>query len=284
MQTANARVVYNYGEFIISFDEKSGKSQLLTIGGRMAFNNPNQSYGKIMVEEGQFSFVHDSYNHGTPRWATTIGQESFQKMLTLFRRIRPMHSTYYSPRYRPKKRKGRQKRGIASIKQAQNTLSGRKHGGKRGSLIILKNRLKNIKKSVMKIYREKLEQIKQTLFSARKGKGYQWNASPSRPDNIQKTGVKINIFRSSYRPARRKYSSSSAPPADHLPTLERLKPKVGKRAIASLSPVKKQLSTEQKDFEQSLQKAYKKQPRHKGNVNQLIKELESYKKNYQVDY
>ena len=290
VQTANAQAVYNFGEFIISFDEKDGKSQLLAIGGKMSFKNPHQNYDKITVGEGQFSFVHEGYNHGTPRRATFTGQKSFQKILSLFRGIRPMGSTYYSPRFIAKSKKGRsqrRRRGIASIDKTQEILKGRgRRGNNTGNLIILKNRLANTKKSIMQIYREKLKQVKKILYSGKKGH------RPNRriiensggPDDSGQSGVKINIFRSSKNFSKRKLTATPPSPVNHLRVQERLKPKEVSRAVASVSPVKKQPSIEQITFEQSLKKAYKKQPRHKNEVNQLIRELDNYKKNYRVDY
>ena len=282
LKTANAQVKYNYGEFIFSFDENTGRSQILSIGGQVFFNNPNQSYDKIRVEEGQFSFVHDSYSNGTPRGVTFIGEKSFQKILSLFKGIRPMRTTYYSPKYKNKKRtRLKRQRGIASIDQTQEILDRRGYGGSGKGLVIIKQQLKNARKSVMKIYQEKLKQMRRKLPIANTRRGYREGSHIS-SGNIQKNRVKINIYRSSNKSVQRKQVISPTLPTVMRPNPRRLKIKT-QRAVASLPSVKKS-PIEQKTFEKSLKKAYRKQPRHKSEVNQLIMELDNYKKNYQVDY
>ena len=89
VQTANAKVGYNKGEAIVTFDALAGKTQLLVIRGEMEFSNILLEENKVVVTDASFSFLTGDLENSVPRAATGIGQASFSKVVSLFMGVKP---------------------------------------------------------------------------------------------------------------------------------------------------------------------------------------------------
>ena len=83
--TGNGLVQYYQGDYIASFDSYTGKTQLLTVKGKSTLSNILREEATVAVNEGQFSFIKNELNDGSPRRATPIGFGSFKKVTSLFK-------------------------------------------------------------------------------------------------------------------------------------------------------------------------------------------------------
>ncbi len=85
--TANAHVDYWKSEFITSFDQNSGKSQVMVVGGDLDVSNILEKNIKYSLTAGAFTVVDPDHNEGQPRRPTTIGPDSLNKALAEFKAI-----------------------------------------------------------------------------------------------------------------------------------------------------------------------------------------------------
>lgn len=88
--TANASVVYQGGEAIVSYDSSKGRSQLMVINGLMKLSNLMSPALNLTVGEGRFSFVDNAYEEGMPRDPTPAGEKTYGKLVSLFSGIAPL--------------------------------------------------------------------------------------------------------------------------------------------------------------------------------------------------
>ena len=90
VQTANAKVTYNVGEAIISYDSESGKTQVLSVRGKFDMCNQLLEDVVVAIYDGHFSFIQKDVDNGVPRNPTPIGGASFKKVTGLFLGIDPL--------------------------------------------------------------------------------------------------------------------------------------------------------------------------------------------------
>lgn len=93
VKTANAVTSFKRGEFILSFDNNSGRSQILAVNGPIDFLNFHERNLMRTLETGHFSFVDKDYEHGMPRKGTLIGYQSFMKIAALFDNVKPLDAS-----------------------------------------------------------------------------------------------------------------------------------------------------------------------------------------------
>ncbi len=90
VKTANAVTSFKRSEFILSFDNNSGRSQILAVNGPIDFLNFHERNLMRTLETGHFSFVDKDYEQGMPRKGTLIGYQSFMKIAALFDNVKPL--------------------------------------------------------------------------------------------------------------------------------------------------------------------------------------------------
>lgn len=269
VQTPNSIVTYKKGEAIISFDQFTGKTQILSIKGKFSFKNIFQEHLGLDVPSGEFSFISKDYENGAPRRPTPVGKSTFSKITGLFSEKpvsnhskvagRAMDIATESPSDYFSKRSG-MKRDIASV--GNNTSSSKNEG----RIIYVK------KKKSKKVARENkmLSYMGRKLASLEK---YKPKKRVFRPDYSEKSGIKVNIY------GRGLTHKTSRKPASVVK-----RPSYNKRSSvrgpASVSNLPSQVEMKRSIFESSLMKEYKKQMRHSKEVNNLIQDL----KNYDMDY
>lgn len=88
--TANAKVEFDGGEAILSYDSVKGKTQLMVINGLMKFSNLRSPELNLTVGEGNFSFVDLAFEEGMPRDPTPVGKKTFGKLISLFEGVSPL--------------------------------------------------------------------------------------------------------------------------------------------------------------------------------------------------
>ena len=292
IQTSNAIVSFVDGQGVISFDNYTGKTQLLSVKGKFEFANSLRSGLGVILSEGQFSFIDNKYESGNPRNPTNVGYSSFQKITSLFNGIvDSREKKIITGMVPPREEKKTISRGIASVNH--NIISPKKSSLstyiKPGKITYLKRTPASLSDGAFDLeeyYSEKLNKIKKT----NKRKKF-------RPSYVKKSSVKLKVF--GFKSKRRSYPIARKQQAPRvklkikpeekkrLPSSLIKKPEVKKisRGPASVSLVKPmKVNTPVKPvndgFEASVLHEYKNQMRHTSEVNDLINELKTYNQDY----
>ncbi len=191
--TANTHVGYREGEAILSFDNYSGKTQLLVIAGIFEFENSLQSHLKVDVSEGQFSFIQDEHRGGSPRQPTPIGFDSYKKVTKLFDEIQPLSESKGKNHQLARVWLKSPRRSMASTPSKGDAFEdGLQKKGRR------KNSNKRLESALLKHYRAK---IKKWVKPRRKKRRSPVNSLYSRKSNVilnifgqGRKGVKNRVF------------------------------------------------------------------------------------------
>ncbi len=264
--TANSVVKYKKGEFIVSFDNLSGKTQSLCIAGKITLANLLENDLAVNISAGKFSFIDKEYNQGVPRSATPVGYGSYKKITSIFQGVKPLTK---NQRLGDRQEVVDAQKVIASIEdESPMNFSDKKVptkiSKKKGKILFLKSNFKS-KKS----YR--------SIASVRKE-----NSIPIRIHGISKNPPQrsgsIKILKGKKigkKKAIKKHSSVSRAPSSV---------KMGHAHIINEATPVSDANVNEGNFEKSLLKYYKKQTRHAGEVNQLIDQLKSFDQDYQKDY
>jgi hypothetical protein len=285
--TANSSVEFTEGEGVISFDNITSKTQLLTVKGSFLLKNTLQEFIETDVEEGKFSFIATNFNDGRPRTPTAVGYKSYKKITGLFTGVVPLgdlkniaHKSNMKPKepYRA--------RSIAStqtVSAFEEALTGQKESAHSGKVLFVKTRSKE-RAASDKLKREKLlsayskSSLSKPIF-VKKKKVKKWKASYA-----GKSEVKVRIFGQGNSTSRGIASISK-------PIVKKSKRSaVLVKAIKKVSPVKTRMPASVSDtvsksaFEGKLTSEYKNQMRHKSELNGLIDELKSVDSDYQKNY
>lgn len=287
--TANALVENRKGEGILSYDSYSGKTQVLSIKGDFELKNIHQEYQWTQVAEGQFSFIQDEYNEGSPRKATPIGYASYKKVTSLFegvdafdkKKAEQTMKAYPSTAVAPKSR------GIASVnekvdpfEQALRQEQGEQVGHTApGKITVLKLRdpehEKAVQQNLMKFYKNKVTEL------SRPKPKKKWT-----PTYGQKSDVKVMIFGRGASHATSKRMPASVRPVRPAQTnITTQTHKMKYRTPASIGGMVPTVNSKANGkFESELVDQYKKQMRHDRDVNDLIDQLKSIDMDYKKEY
>ncbi len=275
LSTANAVARYDYGESILSFDPVTAKSQLLVIKGRLFFSNLQNHMDRVLIEDGQFSYVQMKSGKGLPRRPTPVGYSSFKKITSLFHKVSPMGVVDHIAKRVPRSQRKVEKmnRGIASI---SFPVKKRKK---------IKRKLKNSGRIIYingkKITRQNTKNEKSFLDKQLSGFSRRLN----------KKNVKKNILKRSHVPVRvyGTYLSQMDSPSFKkrvIKNIKKTRKKESKRSPASIPPSQVLSKTEKvvDRFEKGLGQEYRKQMRHSPEVNSLIRDLKNYNQDFKTAY
>ncbi|MBT3982118.1 MAG: hypothetical protein HOE90_12240 [Bacteriovoracaceae bacterium] len=276
VQTSNSESSFYHGEFILSFDHVSGKSQILGLGGQITFSNLLEKHLHYKLISGQFSFIDDHYEEGIPRKPTQVGFSSFQKIRALFSDVKPL----------TKLNKNTIARNGHALPMTPPVASKKSHEAKRmpasvasgGEIIFVEKEPLPEKKpgnfNLNKFYKSKLVEIRKKRL-AKDPREYR-----------KKSGVPVRVFGSVpyAKNIEDKYSKKTV-----RKFISRRHNKArSRRAPASVMKSRVQPQTFQNgntsDFEASYLDHYKKQMRHSTDTNGLIDELQNFKNNYQKSW
>lgn len=246
MRTANALVETVSGEGVLSFDNASGKSQFLTIKGQFKFAHFLDPNRYEVLQPGEFSVV--APNDETPRRATPIGFESYEKVIALFRKPTPNRlpaSNSLKAEFTP--------RQVASISSDLEDL----HLGQ-----LRKRKKKTIAKKLIPL-----------------------NKVTTRIFGLQSLPIARRAPASSPQQHCEPLAKVETPPPPVLPVLpereltvdEAIKPDLQKRAPATVEDPSW-------GFEQALRKHLRKTSRHKLEEDGLLDEIKNYREDYKINY
>ena len=273
LQSANAVVTFKYGDGIFSFDNLSGKSQMMVIKGRFRIQNILHEDMGELLDESSFSFVDNDYDRGIPRKATRVGNQSFLKVKGLFSGILSEgveKGSILPIKYDARKKEPKQFK--ATRLPASVSASGKGSGG----VTYYRALPKRQKLNLDEFYQEKIDIIEK---NKRKKKKFV-------PSYAQKSGVPLRFFGTKRKRGRKIASIPKRREAAKVvkPT-QRFKNDRTTRKPASMMEVNPQVTMPPSNaFEGALLDAYKKQQRHSTEVNGLIDELKSYGQDYKKSY
>lgn len=106
LTTANGHANFWKGEFIVTFDQTSSRSQFLVVTGDVEVSNVLDRDLKYTVPAGTFTLVDPEVEEGTPRAPTKVGLTSLDNALSEFKKL-PAKLKEDAP-----------SRGIASVNEA----------------------------------------------------------------------------------------------------------------------------------------------------------------------
>ncbi len=241
LTTANGLVEFNNSEFIVTFDQASAKTQVLTVDGEIEFSNILEKNVKQVVTEGQFTFIDPKMDDGIPRSATKVGLDSLNKSLAEFKGL-PEEIKKEAPS---------STRSIASISEPTKIENADSVAKKVGKIIYIKSDRQpaSVESGKAHDYFNKLK------MNTKNG--------PARV--AQKNEIKIRYF-----------GIKTGPLAT---TPKEVKPRSPASIPITLPviPVKKNTYEEvEEDFEKSLKNHEVKQPKHSKELESLINDLKSY--------
>lgn len=260
VQTANSQTQFSRGEGILSFDQSSGKTQLVVLDGDFQMENLLLKGLQVRVSEGFFSFVDDKYESGAPRYPTPIGQQSFQKLLGLFSNISPMDKNARLVRETIAEEV---KVKTPPLAPEKSRLPASKPTTKPGSTVFLGD------KESLTIEKEQ----KLLEFYDHKMMGLLKKPAPKKKTytNYDKqSDVKVRVFS---RPSKVAKAPKVMKNKQVLP-----------RDVAQVKDSMERKVKVSSEFEGSLMDNYKNQMRHSNEVNKLIDDLDSVKIDYKTDY
>ncbi|MBC76313.1 MAG: hypothetical protein CME64_09885 [Halobacteriovoraceae bacterium] len=259
INTINSVISYSSGQFITSVNSSSLKTQVLslTASPRLASSlEPNLS---ISVPAGHFSFIDQSYEKGLPRRPTRVGLNSYKNIKGLFANVKGLENTKFE--------KTLFSNGASSASRKIASVSPRPvevtPSRKKGKVIFLKTAKRgpaSVKKeSAMDYYKSVLPKPKKKVVKKPKKvkiKYYGFDFSKKTKRTIKNTKVVI-------QPVKKKQSVKRVPASAHT------------RGI---------INEINSAFEKSLNNKVINNKRHSDEVNQLIDELKSFKKDYSKHY
>mgnify|MGYP000144378935 CR=1 FL=1 len=257
--TTNAVAEYRDGQFVTSFDNISGKTQVLVITGDVKVANVLEPALYTNVSAGQFSLVDPKYENNLPRTPTKVGKESFQKLRGEFASFETLDNPSLNkvmpgaePAMVPAKG-----RTIASVIEGYTKTPSKPKAGK-----------------IIKIY----STTNRKPASAHK---YYMNLKGSKKSAASRAPVesaKIRYFGKKWK-QQLSIKTNNAPKAQTQMEPKRIPASIPQASANSLIQ-----DLKKNNFEKSLDEKSKTIERHSDEVNQLIDNLKSYDKDYQKAY
>lgn len=260
--TTNAVAEYRDGQFVTSFDNISGKTQVLVITGDVKLANSLEPRLMTTVSAGQFSIVDPEYEKNLPRTPTKVGKQSFQNLRAKFANFETLDNPTLNkvmPGAEPTR--GAAGRSLASVVEGF-TKTPTQTIERRGKIIRIYTTTNRKPASAHKYY--------MGLNKKPKTKVYQ---------SVETAPVRY--FGEKYTP-KLSIKTNMVPKAE--PSVEA--PERMPASVPTAKPGAQQLMQDLKKsgFEKSLEQKSPEIKRHSNEVNQLIDNLKSYKKDYQKNY
>ncbi len=267
VSTSNSIANFSQGQFIYSFDNNSGKTQLLVLTGNVKFANALEPNLKINVPAGNFSLIDKSYEAGLPRGATKVGLTSYKKIKGVFANFDKLQEKNMDEMFEGKKTSAR---SIASVNDqfsggssVVTSSSKSRHQGKLVRVKTYESGRVPASVSAMDYYTEMKNEQAKLRKPLKTGK----------QATIHYYGVDFPKIVIEQKP--KKAAKMTRP--EHKMT--------GQRKPASVSGTNNLIKDLKKtEFEKSLDTESQKIKRHSNEVNSLIDELNSYRQDYQKNY
>ena len=263
MNTTNSVVNYSQGQFIYSFDNVSGKTQLMVLTGDTKLSNSLEPNLKVNVTSGHFSLVDQAYNNGLPRSPTKVGLDSYKSLKGVFANFKALQNSKIDEMMGMPKRAARKIASVDDQFSSSSTYTS-KVASKKGKLITIKTFGSNNRIPASASPMDYYKDIKSTEAQKRKK---------------QKTGKTAKIT----------YIGFPVKVNKPKTTQVKIKTKVKKSNVQRLpaSVQKSKLINELQgpsEFEKSLMQKTIENKRHSDEVNNLIDDLKTYQQDYKKNY
>lgn len=257
INSSNANARFGEGEFIYSFNNISGKTQVLVLRGDVKFSNSLEPELNVKVSSGYFSIVDPEYKNSLPRTPTRVGLKSYKESKETFAGFKDIDDTNYEQSiWGEKTKKQTASRDIASVKRKSST---------KGKLYYIKSSKSSRKPAstgeAMNYYLE----IKKK------------NQKRNKPIKNNKAAP-IRYFGLMSKPALKESSAEAEikkNPKNEGST-ERSPASIGRNKL--IQDLKKSA------FEKSIEAQIPKNRRNPDEVNKLIDELKTYNQDYKKKY
>lgn len=269
INTSNSIAHFGEGQFIYSFDNISGKSQILVLEGDVRFSNSLEPELFTKVGPGYFSLIDQKYQNGLPRTPTKVGLNSYKKTKEVFVGFKHLQKTKFESSIwgeRKANQDDKSSRSIASIAGESSSSSK-----KRGRIIFVKSYQKGTRTPAsvdgpMKYYMN----IEKKSAARRKPEKTN-KVAPIRyfglvPTSMKGQETKITISESADKMKKSQNTTSTRMPA----------------SVDSKAMLVKDI--QKSSFEKSLEQEVPKNRRNNNEVNHLIDELKTYDQDYKKNY
>lgn len=253
VQSVNATAGYQQGQFIFSFSNSDGRTQLLVLDGNVGFSNVLEPQIVENVQAGFFSLVDKDQNNGLPRYATRIGLSSYTKMKLSFSEIEQVNNTKFEKMLQ--EFKAPNKREIASQTSGSN----------KGKLYLYDSENRQLMDHSIK------RNPASDKFSAAK---YLETMRSKKSQKGSSKKAKVRIFGGLDEEVKK---VSSVKNLEFEVKVESAR----KPASIETTTIVNELNN---SFESSLNNKIQIDRRHPEEVNQLINDLKSYDKNFKKNY
>ena len=270
INSVNSLAKFTQGQFVYSFDNISGKSQILVLTGDVTFSNALETNLSVQVPAGHFSFVDQNLADGLPRGATRVGLSSYKQVKNIFASVKGLEKTSFD-----KALFGGDEALIPTDAQTRRTIASvstdvKGPGSTKGKLIFVDAPVRvRIPASVKK-----------------EGVAYNYYQKITQQSRPQKTGqvAQIRMFGFDSNAAAdkkqvplRQKAVVQLKSSQHTPASQRSPASVEKSNLI------REIGADGR-FESSLNEAIDQNKRHPEEVNQLIDELQSYDQSFQKNY
>lgn len=269
VNTVNSVVKGQRGQFIVSVDNGEPKTQVLTVTGQSRLSSALEPRLSIGVPAGHFSFIDRNYESGLPRAPTRVGLKSYKSVKKLFANVKGLEKKDFEKSFFVPSAPARErapKRSVASVAPKS----------KKGRVIYIKTHGKRAPASVQKSSSASAMEYYQSLGGESEKGG---NKKTSRKKKINGPRAKIRYF--GFSPSKQESAKVDAPQARAKGPA---KEKAGKRKPASAGGAQRLVNDINSAFEESLNTKVESNKRHPDEVNQLIDELKSFKRDYSKHY
>jgi hypothetical protein len=264
IQTPNSVGKLKQGEIIYSFDDYYNRSQVMVIQGAMTFANILEEELRYEVTAGKFSILENKLNDGIPRQPTSVGKESFGRVVAIFDNVQPNKKSS-----RPLMNKALASQMVKSLpsKKVARTIASIGSTAKRGKVIFINSPIKMIKRNPA---------------SATTASDYFNNMEKKKVKPVvKKSGkhVNIRIFGASYTAIK----SVDKKTVSVVKKRERRMPASIPTQVSEKTQLVQELRRSS-PFQKSLKTQVQNQQRHSQERNMLIDELKSFNQEYKKEY
>ncbi|MFT6630866.1 MAG: hypothetical protein ACJAS4_000810 [Bacteriovoracaceae bacterium] len=275
--TSNSIGQYGKGQFIYSFDNISGKTQLLVLKGTVKFSNALEPTLFTKISSGHFSLIEQNYENGLPRAPTKVGLKSYKQMKNTFANFESLQNNEIEKMLwgQPVEKKSR---SIASVSTSSNTKQAPIKAGRIITIRTIRGGGSRVPASAGPMeYYQNLKKKEAWKFKPMKSK----NVAPVRyfgeSWKNKKAAIAHQMVKTQINP-KQNTKVHSVKITDKTPQTKtsRVPASVGKSQLIQ--------DLKRSDFEKSLTIGADKDKRHSNEVNNLIDELKSYKKDFKKDY
>ncbi|MBL7664957.1 MAG: hypothetical protein JNM93_07465 [Bacteriovoracaceae bacterium] len=289
VQTSNSNAIYSKGEFIVSYDNNAGKSQILVVNGNLQYSNLLEAHMKYEIGAGQFSFVDQKYEEGLPRSPTVVGFDSFKHAMGYFNGIRPNDKGFEDvmkvqvaedkPSYAARK--------IASVdekpaKKASKSVT-------KGKIIFLSalNNNQNTKARTPASVKNAEEKYYKKLLAKPDMRDLSYPGHPTKSHSPATSKANVRVFGMDEMDGHAPAFPAATIPAPVVmpePVVAPVAKVEAPKSEPSRVPSSNMVSPETKTFEKSLDKEMDEQKRHPEELNQLIDELKNFREDFNKYY